>query len=146
MRKEAHYDMLWSEIIVNEWLEKHARASEIWLAVSGFNTHEIAKFLQKNSNFWQIVKDIVNTLERRLLSHSFEAVLSHAHYYTTQMYSPNRLADCHNDEKLLESRLTDFRSWLSIETRGFMGGCSQTSRRRGKKNRPYSSPKEFYVR
>lgn len=145
MRKEAHYDTIWSDTIVQEWLDKHARAAEIWMTVSGFNTHQIALFLQKNSNLWQITKDIVWGIEKALSRWPYEDVLSRLHYYATQMYSPGRLADVRIDEIDVELHLTEFRTWLNFETRGLNGDFLVLPNGKARKSSYSGRPKEFYL-
>jgi len=146
MRKKAYYHSSWVDVIWQEFLGAYTRATEITLDVLGLYPEDAKRFLQENSNLWQIFKDVVHKVD------VIAYVLGEADLHrwieqtTTHLYSGFSLKRVIDDPELTVLLLTGLRDASTIKEREILGGCSQAKRSGAKKNRPYSRPKEYYIR
>lgn len=146
MRTDAKYSWGWVMSIWKKWYGSHTRATNFSMAISGLSADEIQWFLRENSNLWDIFKTLVKRLEflvEKLGPEDFEAKGKET---TQHMLSTFGLKSGRITWKEGESALTALESFITLKERGILGVSAPARRSRAKQKRPYSSPKEYYIR
>lgn len=142
---KRRYDRQWAEKVVTKLVVNYTRATEIIASYSPINPQIMAYHLSNNDGIYPIMRDCIKYLDRYIGKWGEDIVLGALERYTTRLYSAQRVLF---DEFACEKPrwdLTEFRTWLSLNSQGFRGGTRGTRAARCPPSY-HEKPKEQYIR
>lgn len=139
------YDRQWAEKVVTKLVANYTRATEIMAQHSPINPLKMAYHLSNNDGLYPVMRDCVKYLDRFLGKSGQDATIEALERYTTHLYSakPPLFQEFVTEKPRWD--LTEFRTWLRLNSQGFRGGSRGTRAARASPSY-HVKPKEKYIR